>query len=205
MIDEDRFIEDTDEEDISGLDVDQDDNLPTTEILITEVIESKHQLPNLVKESLNIAPDDTAAASSIVATGATGGAVVPQLEYAKNSSLDDDFEIARKNIIALTKAAPSIIEDLVALAKSSEHPNAYRALTDTLTTFAQLNKDLLGLYEQKKTIENKDKNFKEGNTIQNQNNTVFIGTTDELIEQYAKNGLLTLGNPSTDPIIVEAE
>ena len=37
MIDEDRFIEDTDEEDISGLDVDQDDNLPTTEILITEV------------------------------------------------------------------------------------------------------------------------------------------------------------------------
>ena len=65
MIDEDRFIEDTDEEDISGLDVDQDDNLPTTEILITEVIESKHQLPNLVKESLNIAPDDTAAASSI--------------------------------------------------------------------------------------------------------------------------------------------
>lgn len=205
MIDEDRFIEDTDEEDISGLDVDQDDNLPTTEILITEVIESKHQLPNLVKESLNIEPDDTAAASSIVATGATGGAVVPQLEYAKNSSLDDDFEIARKNIIALTKAAPSIIEDLVALAKSSEHPNAYRALTDTLTTFAQLNKDLLGLYEQKKTIENKDKNFKEGNTIQNQNNTVFIGTTDELIEQYAKNGLLTLGNPSTDPIIVEAE
>ena len=205
MIDEDRFIEDTDEEDISGLDVDQDDNLPTTEILITEVIESKHQLPNLVKESLNIAPDDTAAASSIVATGATGGAVVPQLEYAKNSSLDDDFEIARKNIIALTKAAPSIIEDLVALAKSSEHPNAYRALTDTLTTFAQLNKDLLGLYEQKKTIENKDKNFKEGNTIQNQNNTVFIGTTDELIEQYAKNVLLTLGNPSTDPIIVEAE
>lgn len=197
-----KYIEDSEEEDISGLDTSEpvDDifpstNISTDDILITEIKESRHQLSVLIKESANIAPDDNAAASAI-ATAPVSNMMVPPLDYKPASCLDDDFEIARQNLIALTKAGPSIIEDLVSLAKSSEHPNAYKALTDSLTVFSQLNKDLLGLYEQKRNIENKGKTDATGGGSTT-NNNVFFGTTDELLDHLSNKGLLTMGNAPT--------
>lgn len=200
MINQDeKYIEDSEEEDISGLDtsdtITENSINANDDILVTEIKESRHQLSVLIKESANIAPDDDAAASAI-ATAPVSTMMVPPLDYKPASCLDDDFEIARQNLIALTKAGPSIIEDLVSLAKSSEHPNAYKALTDSLTVFSQLNKDLLGLYEQKRNIENKGKtdNTGGGSTT---NNNVFFGTTDELLDHLSNKGLLTMGNAPT--------
>ena len=200
-----KYIEDTEEEDISGLDTSEPldntqttSNISTDDILITEIKESKHQLATLIKESVNLAPDEDASGITVAPVSTM---LVPPLDYKPKSCLDDDFEIARQNIIALTKAGPSIIEDLVSLAKSSEHPNAYKALADSLTIFSNLNKDLLGLYEQKRNIENKGKTDTTGGGSTT-NNNVFFGTTDELLDHLSNKGLLTMANT---PNVIEVK
>ena len=115
--------------------------------------------------------------------------------YNSKSSLDDDFEIARKNIINITAKGSDIINDLIVLAKTSDHPGAFRVLHETITTLSALNKDLIDLYDKKLTIETKLKKVEEKATPTVQNNTqtnnnIYVGTTDELFEQLQKQGLL---------------
>ncbi|TXG86102.1 MAG: hypothetical protein E6R13_01060 [Spirochaetes bacterium] len=118
--------------------------------------------------------------------------------YNSSSSLDDDFEIARKNIINITAKGSDIINDLIVLAKTSDHPGAFRVLNETITALSSLNKDLIDLYDKKLTIETKLKKI-EGESsvtsprVQNNsqtNNNIFVGTTDDLFDELKKQGLL---------------
>lgn len=177
--------------------------------LVTEVKESDKKLAELIKAAESISeteltsPQPVNAVVPINTNTSLATKQLPPLEYGGMANLDNDFELARSNMIQLTKAGNAVVEDLVALAKSSEHPNAYKTLTETLTAIAQLNKDLLELYDRKSTIENKNKKGSnntttgEGTNIQhNTQNNVFVGTTDELLDMIAKKGLLTLdGDP----------
>lgn len=121
--------------------------------------------------------------------------------YTSNSSLDDDFEIARKNIINITAKGSDIINDLIVLAKTSDHPGAFRVLHETITTLSSLNKDLIDLYDKKLTIETKLKKIenesgvKSGvqNNTQN-NNNIFVGTTDDLFTVLKEQGMLGTDN-----------
>lgn len=132
--------------------------------------------------------------------------------YTSNSSLDDDFEIARKNIINITAKGSDIINDLIVLAKTSDHPGAFRVLHETITTLSSLNKDLIDLYDKKLTIETKLKKIenetgvKSGvqNNTQN-NNNIFVGTTDDLFTVLKEQGMLGTDNFNTTKDVEDDE
>lgn len=195
-----------------------EEDIDVTDFLVGEVDESEYKLAELMKESANLSEED-------FDDEEINGAQMPQsntpslpksnqltvTQYGNNSNLDNDFEIARKNIIQITLTGASIIEDLVGLAKASEHPNAYNTLTETLKTLSQLNQDLVNLYDKKIAIETKiakNNSSTGGNSPQIQHNTQinqFVGTTDDLLEQIAKAGLLTLGQTDYSPVEVKPE
>ncbi len=117
--------------------------------------------------------------------------------YSVVSNLNDDFEIVRKNLIQLTSTGALMLDDLLAVAKASEHPSAYKTVTETLVSLSQLNKDLIDLYDKKLTIETKiKKNISEqeknlGDNIQNNTqNNFFVGTTDDLFKKLAESRLI---------------
>ncbi len=105
-------------------------------------------------------------------------------EYSTVSNLNDDFEVIRRNMIDLSNTGALMLNDLMNLARATEHPNAFKIVTDTLVSLAQINKDLIDIYDKKISIETKIKKIeeaKEPQVVQQtniQNN--YVATTDEV-------------------------
>jgi hypothetical protein len=166
--------------------------------IVLNILDSDKKLPDLIKASNNLKAneelDDTKIDEST-----SKELVMPKLEYSALPDLESDFQLARRNLIALAKQGTSVVEDIVALARSTEHPNTYKALNETISTFAQLNKDILEIYRTKVEIEKKVGGansdgimpLQGGSPVQN---NFFVGTTDELLAKIASAGLNTLDN-----------
>jgi hypothetical protein len=94
--------------------------------------------------------------------------------------IDDDFSKARDNISDLIDKGNSAIDNLLHVAKESEHPRAYEVAANFIKTLSELNKDLLDIHKKKNEINGKPANSNEskGPLI---DKAVFIGSTNDLI------------------------
>lgn len=98
--------------------------------------------------------------------------------------VDTDSSLARNNIKNLIDKGTDSIDDLLRVAKESEHPRAYEVAANFIKTLADLNKDLLEI--QKKKQELKPQNNQQSSPI-NVKNAVFVGSTAELLKQIREN------------------
>ena len=94
--------------------------------------------------------------------------------------IDTDSSLARNNIKNLIDKGTDSIDDLLKVAKESEHPRAYEVAANFIKTLADLNKDLLEI--QKKKQELRPQNNQANSPI-NVKNAVFVGSTAELLKQ----------------------
>ena len=91
--------------------------------------------------------------------------------------IEDDTEFARQNIRDMIQKGNVAIENLIHIAKETEHPRAYEVVAGLLKTLADANKDLLELQKRKRDLEPKINN----NTV-NVDKAVFVGSTNELVK-----------------------
>ncbi len=91
---------------------------------------------------------------------------------------DDDFSFARKNLRELISKGTGAIDEILFVAKESEHPRAYEVASNFIKNLSDLNKDLVGLQKTRKEIEGRDAKLKNGDI--NVEKAVFIGSTNEL-------------------------
>jgi hypothetical protein len=109
--------------------------------------------------------------------------VVNDVPVPTNSVVETDTDFARKNIINLIEKGNVAIDNLLDVARQSEHPRAYEVAAGLIKNLSELNKDLLEIQKRKKDLipassENK------GNI--NVDKAVFIGSTTELLKQLYK-------------------
>lgn len=100
-----------------------------------------------------------------------------------NTSLDlieSDTEFARQNIRELIKKGGSAIDEILQVAKHSEHPRAYEVAAGFIKNMADLNKDLLELQKRKKDLS--AVSGKESSKDVNIDKAVFVGSTAELMK-----------------------
>jgi hypothetical protein len=100
-----------------------------------------------------------------------------------NTSLDvveSDTEFARKNLRELIKKGGSAIDEILQVAKHSEHPRAYEVAAGFIKNMADLNKDLLELQKRKKDLQ--AVSGKESSKDVNIDKAVFVGSTAELMK-----------------------
>lgn len=96
----------------------------------------------------------------------------------KNPQDEDDFSFARKNLRELIAKGAGAIDEILFVAKESEHPRAYEVASNFIKNLSELNKDLLQLQKTRKEIEGRDSKLKNGDiTVEK---AVFIGSTNEL-------------------------
>lgn len=105
---------------------------------------------------------------------------LPPMEEAKivketRTKADDDFDYARENLYNIIGRGGDAIEDMLDLARASQHPRSYEVLATLLKTMTDANKDLLELQKKKKELAPKDENGPQ--TI---NNNLFVGSTADL-------------------------
>lgn len=97
---------------------------------------------------------------------------------------EDDYSFARKNLRELISKGSTAIDEILFVAKESEHPRAFEVASNFLKNLSELNKDLLQLSKTKKEIEGRDARLKGGDI--NVEKAVFVGSTNELSKLLKK-------------------
>jgi hypothetical protein len=92
--------------------------------------------------------------------------------------IEDDAEYARKNLKTLIEKGNTAVDDIIKVAKATDHPRAYEVAANMLKGLADMNKDLLEIQKRKQDLQPKV-------TQQNINvdKAVFIGSTKDLLKQ----------------------
>lgn len=92
----------------------------------------------------------------------------------------DDFDVARNTLKNMIAKNEDVIDNLVNIAKSSEHPRAYEVVGKLIEAQTGLAKELMGLHKTKKDVDGESVS-----SIQTQNNIVFAGSTSELMKMIS--------------------
>ena len=87
---------------------------------------------------------------------------------------DSDFQYARENLYNLIERGQDGLDELLEIAKASQHPRAFEVVGQLVDKLTTTNKELLNLHKSKKDI----KTEKGGPT--SVNNNLFVGSTTEL-------------------------
>ena len=90
-----------------------------------------------------------------------------------------DAQFARENIRELISKGNSAIDQLLLVARDTEHPRAYEVAAGLIKNLGDLNKDLLEIQKRKKDLAPKETAQSNGLSI---DKAVFVGSTAELIK-----------------------
>lgn len=94
-----------------------------------------------------------------------------------DKALEEDFTLARDNMIHLAKEGKKSLNYMLMLAKASDHPRAFEVVATMLKTLSDINKDLLDLHgKRQKAMEKPAESANQNNT----QNNIFLGSTAEL-------------------------
>jgi argininosuccinate lyase len=90
-----------------------------------------------------------------------------------------DAQFARENIRELISKGNSAIDQLLLVARDTEHPRAYEVAAGLIKNLGDLNKDLLEIQKRKRDLAPKETAQSGGLSI---DKAVFVGSTAELIK-----------------------
>jgi hypothetical protein len=114
---------------------------------------------------------------------------IPQQEYSVQTTeqettdnvIEDDAAFARANLRTLIQKGSTAMDELLTVAKASEHPRAYEVAAGLIKNLADLNKDLLDIQKKKKDLNAKEKSSNNNGGV-NVDKAVFVGSTGDLIK-----------------------
>ena len=101
----------------------------------------------------------------------------PPARIIPKSGKDDDidYNYARENYYNLIERNQDAIEEMLEIAKQSEHPRAFEVVGQLIKSGLDANKELMGLHKTKKEL-----SIEKGGPTTTVNNAVFVGSTAEL-------------------------
>jgi hypothetical protein len=100
-------------------------------------------------------------------------------------SVQDDAEYARKNLRTLIEKGNNAVDNIIEIAKQSEHPRAFEVAAGLLKNLADMNKDLMEIQKRKKDLSPVDASAGAKNI--NVDKEVFVGSTAELVKMLKSN------------------
>ena len=107
--------------------------------------------------------------------------IVPVISTDDSGDSEIDFQYARENLYNLIERGQDGLEEMLEIAKSSEHPRAMEVFGQLIGKLTETNKELLNLHKAKKDISQDTSGPK------NVSNNLFVGSTAEL-QKFLKKG-----------------
>ena len=107
--------------------------------------------------------------------------LVPTISVDDSGDSETDFQYVRENLYNLIERGQDGLEEMLEIAKSSEHPRAMEVFGQLIGKLTETNKELLNLHKTKKDISAEDSGPK------NVSNNLFVGSTAEL-QKFLKTG-----------------
>jgi len=106
--------------------------------------------------------------------------VIPTRSKDQEKDIQNDYEYARSNLYGVIETGSDALNQLVELAKASEHPRAFEVVAQLTKTLVEANKDLLAIQKQVKDLK-KDTQQEQSETNVT-NNNLFVGSTSDLLK-----------------------
>ena len=88
---------------------------------------------------------------------------------------ENDYKYARDNFYNVIEKGTDALEQMLDVARASEHPRAYEVVSTLMKTLVDANKDLVDLSDKKRA---KDAPKEESKNVTN--NNLFVGSTAQL-------------------------
>ena len=107
--------------------------------------------------------------------------IVPVITNDDSGDSETDFQYVRENLYNLIERGQDGLEEMLEIAKSSEHPRAMEVFGQLIGKLTETNKELLNLHKTKKDISQDTSGPK------NVSNNLFVGSTAEL-QKFLKRG-----------------
>lgn len=109
---------------------------------------------------------------------------LPAIVSNKTDDTEDDYQLARRTLRNLIYKGDTTLDEMINLARNSEHPRTYEVAGQLIKTMSDVAKDLIGLQKQVRELGIGQSD----NTshIGTQNNIVFAGTTSDLLKLLKK-------------------
>ena len=102
----------------------------------------------------------------------------------EEKELQDDFDLARKNIRELSEIGRHALKGILDVADQDGEARPYEVAGQIMKTLSEINKDLLDIHEKKNNT--KVSNSGKSDEHSNVTNAVFVGSTQELLEMLKK-------------------
>jgi hypothetical protein len=133
------------------------------------------KLNNKLSEALNTEPVEINPVVEVLST-----------EIVTMNVVEEDANFARSNIRELITKGNQAMDQLLAVAKESEHPRAYEVAATLIKSLADMNKDLLDLQKKRKDLIPNGDGFAGNAKNLNVDKAIFVGSTNELVK-FLKN------------------
>ena len=110
----------------------------------------------------------------------------------KQNDANKDYAEVRDNLKNIIGTGLNAIDGLLSVASEGESPRAYEVVSQLIKSVTDANKDLIGLHEQMKKL---DEDTGGGSSGSVTNNSIFVGSTKEL-QKLVKNNFKQLKDES---------
>ena len=91
-----------------------------------------------------------------------------------------DYEYARSNLYGIIETSSNALDQLVELAKASEHPRAFEVVSQLTKTLVDANKDLLEIQKKVKALQDEETQVRDEKNVTN--NNLYVGSTADLLK-----------------------
>jgi len=110
-----------------------------------------------------------------------------QDEILSKAETESDIREIRNNLKRLISASEEAVEELLVLAKDTEHPRAYEVFGGLVAHTVEANKTLLGLHDKITQLRSiKEPGITEQNATSITNNQIVVRSTDDLLSTLKK-------------------
>ena len=103
-------------------------------------------------------------------------------------TVEDDFDQARQALKRMIVKGETVLDDMMNVARQSDHPRAYEVAGQLIKTVGDTAKDLLALQKTRRELQTPEEAKQQ--QIGTQNNIVFAGSTNELLRALRKDKVI---------------
>ena len=115
-----------------------------------------------------------------------------------DNTAENDFEYSRQIYHDLLAKGSEALEDMMEVARATEHPRAFEVLSGLMKNMGDINGNLMDLHKKKKDYNKEDQPQELANQT---TNNVFVGSTSDLqrmLLQDEKDNIVDISDYKTD-------
>ena len=94
----------------------------------------------------------------------------------QDSNQQNDYNYSRETYYELIEKGKDALDNMIDVARESEHPRAYEVLSTLIKNVSDVNDKLMDLNKKQKDLEKKD----EVKQVENQQNNFYLGSTADV-------------------------